>query len=163
MGGHRVPITHHTSIDEILDEFLNRANSAVYATLATIDKDGWPRTRVIHAVWEGATCWITGFPTSPKRRDLARSPMVSLAYDKEPFTPANAECLAEWVTDLDEKQRVWDYLKSIPAPIGFDPGPIYGAPDDARFGLIRLTPVRIQLYDAPAKYRRWEDRTEFTG
>lgn len=154
-----MPVTHHTSIDEILDEFLNRANRMVYGLLATVDPAGWPRTRVVHPVWEGSTCWVTGFPSAPKRRDLAANPRVSLAYDKEPFTPAYAECFAEWVTDLPTQQHAWDYIKSIEPPLGFDPAMIYGAIDSPRFGLLKLTPVRLQLYDAPARFRRWEDTT----
>jgi hypothetical protein len=158
-----MPLIQHASIDEILSDFLERANRMVYGVLATVDPHGWPRTRVVHPVWEGSTGWVTGFPGSPKRRDLAHCPRVSLAYDAEPFTPANAECLAAWEDDLTEKQRVWEFLKGIPAPLGFDPGLIYGTPDDPRFGLLKLTPVRLQLYDAPARFRRWEDPTVFGG
>ena len=122
-----------------------------------MDAAGWPRTRVVHPVWEGDICWVTGFPTAPKRKDLAANPRVSLAYDKESFTSAYAECCAEWVTDRATQQHAWDYIKSVEPPLRFDPATIYQIIESPRFGLLKLTPVRKQIYDAPARFRRWED------
>jgi uncharacterized pyridoxamine 5'-phosphate oxidase family protein len=152
----RPRVTRVASFSDIRDEFLERANRIVYCNLATIDAQGRPRSRVVHVVWEDATGWITTDPTYPKSRHIAANPYVSLGYVADIAAPAYAECRAEWVGDLDEKQRVWELIKATPPPLGFDPAPIYQTPDSARFGLLRLTPWRIQVSDAPAYHRIWE-------
>jgi general stress protein 26 len=152
----RPRVTQIDSFSDIRDEFLERVNRHVYCNLATIDPQGRPRSRVIHVVWEGATGWITTNPTYPKARHLAANPYVSLGYVADIAAPAYAECRAEWVSEFDEKKRTWEMIKALPAPLGFDPAPINGAPDDPRFGLIKLTPWRIQLCDPPAYHRIWQ-------
>ena len=152
----RARVTRVESFDEIRDEFLARANRHVFCNLATVDGQGRPRSRVVHVIWEDATGWITTNPTYPKSRHLAANPYVSLGYVADVAAPAYAECRAEWVSDLAEKQRVWEVIKATPPPLGFDPAPIYGAPDDDRFGLIRLTPWRIQISEPPAYHTIWQ-------
>ena len=60
--------------------------------------------------------------------------------------------------DADEEpidvkfDAIWDFIKGEPEPYGFDPAIIpqwKDGPDSARFGLLRLTPWRIELYKAP--------------
>jgi uncharacterized pyridoxamine 5'-phosphate oxidase family protein len=152
----RPRVTQVESFNEIRDEFLERANKHVYCNLATVDTQGRPRSRVVHVVWEDATGWITTDPTYPKSRHIAVNPYVSLGYVADIAAPAYAECRAEWVDDLDEKRRVWEFIAATPPPLGFDLTPIYGAPDAPRFGLLRLTPWRIQVSDAPAYHRIWQ-------
>ena len=58
-----------------------------------------------------------------------------------------AECKGEWVDDPDEKERVWNLVKSQPEPYGYDPDLFFkGGPRDPGFGALRLTPWRIELY-----------------
>jgi general stress protein 26 len=152
----RARVTKIESFGDIRDEFLERVNQHVYPNLATVDSQGRPRSRVVHVIWEEATGWITTNPTYPKARHLATNPYVSLGYVADIAAPVCAECRASWVDDLDEKRRVWEMIKALAPPLGFDPAPIYGAPDDPRFGLIELTPWRIQVSDAPAYHRIWQ-------
>lgn len=152
----RARVTFVESFADIRDEFLERANKHVYCNLATVDSNGRPRSRVVHVIWEEAVGWITTDPSYPKSRHLAANPYVSLGYVADIAAPACAECRAEWVDDLTEKRRVWEYMATLPPPLGFDPTPIYGSPDAPRFGLLKLTPWRIQVSDAPAHHRIWQ-------
>ena len=56
--------------------------------------------------------------------------------------------------DPETLQHVWDLLKHAPEPLGFDPGTIYSPigeeePNRPKFGVIKLTPYRITLYEFP--------------
>jgi general stress protein 26 len=152
----RARVTRIESVDDIRDEFLERVNRQVFANLATVDRQGRPRSRIVHVIWEDATGWITTNPTYPKAQHLAANPYVSLGYVADVAAPVYTECRAAWVDDLDEKRRVWEFIKATAPPLGFNPAPIYGAADDPRFGLIKLTPWRIQVCDAPAYHRIWQ-------
>src|SRR3954468_10199676 len=137
-----------------------RVNAMVWCSVATIDSQGHPRSRILHPLWEGSTAWITTDPRSLKSQHLARHPVVSLAYIRDVAKPAYAECRAEWVIDPETKRHVWDLCLNTPPPMGFDPAPIYGAPDEPevgrpQFGVLKLTPFRIQLVQWPAPPVIW--------
>lgn len=129
---------------EIEPEFIQRVNKIIWCNLATIDRQGRPRSRVIHPNWEGSTGWMPTRATSHKRKHLDATPYVSLAYI-DAARPVYIDCLAEWITDRDLKLHAWDFIAAIPAPVGYDPTPIYKSVDDPGFGLYRLTPWRIEL------------------
>ena len=146
--------------DEIAAEFLERANRMVWCSAATVDGQGRPRSRVLHPIWEGSTCWITTDRRSFKGRHLARNPYVSLAYVGDAFKPAYADCRAEWADDPAVRQHVWDLCLRTPPPLGFDPAPIYGAVDrpaasGIEFGVLKLVPYRIVLSQWPAPLSIW--------
>ena len=61
------------------------------------------------------------------------------------------DCKAEWVDDLDQKQRVWQLCLETPPPVGFDPAPIYERVDHPNFGVLKLTPWRIELASSPGE------------
>jgi general stress protein 26 len=138
------------SFSEIEAEFINRVHTMVWCSVATVDSKGRPRSRVLHPIWEGSTGWITTHRSSHKAQHLANNPYVSLAYITNIHRPVYADCTAEWVDDLDEKRRIWDLFKRTPEPLGFDPGLEYVSPEDADFGLLKLTPWRIDLVSFPA-------------
>jgi hypothetical protein len=75
----------------------------------------------------------------------------SLTYWDPQHDQVYVECSAEWVGSPDEKRCVWELFKVPPPPYGYDPGTIWPSPDDASFGLLRLTPWRIELWPAPAE------------
>jgi len=129
------------SFSEIEDEFIKRVNTVVWCNVATVGPDNRPRSRILHPYWEGTTGWITTRPTSFKVKHLAHNPYISLAYITDLAKPVYAECRAEWIDDLDEKQRIWDTLKNTDPPMGFDPGTIYKAVD----GGLRLPTSRRNL------------------
>ena len=65
---------------DIADEFLQRVNKMVWCNVATIERKGRPRLRILHPLWEGEVGWITTRRGSPKERHLEAHPFVSLAY-----------------------------------------------------------------------------------
>ena len=130
---------------EIEDEFMARVRRIVWCTVATVDRAGRPRTRILHPIWEGTTGWIMTGPQSHKAKHLARNPYVSLSYWDQQHDIIYAECRAEWCNDIAEKRRVWELYKAAPPPLGYDPGMIWPSPDHDSFGLLRLEPWRIEL------------------
>src|SRR5687768_12063254 len=110
-----------TNFSEIESEFIQRVHTMVWCSVATIDSQQRPRSRILHPIWEGATGWILTHPTSHKARHLARSSYVSLAYITDVMKPVYADCRAAWIDDLDQKKRVWELFKTAPEPLGYDP------------------------------------------
>jgi general stress protein 26 len=112
--------------------------------MATVDHKGRPSPG--HASGSGSTGWIISWPAS-QTRHLQRNPYVSLAYFcHDIYRPVYVDCTAEWVNDRAEQQRVWAYYQTVPPPMGFDPQPHYGTIDHPHFGLLKLTPWRIELF-----------------
>jgi hypothetical protein len=145
---------------EIEAELMARINTMVWCSAATIDRQGRPRSCILHPLWEGAIAWVTTDPGSLKGRHLAVHPYVSLGYVSDVAKPAFADCHAEWIDDLAIKQHVWELCLATPPPMGFDPAPIYGTPalpgaGQRQFGLLKLTPYRIQLVQWPAPPVIW--------
>lgn len=132
------------SFDEIQTEFMRRVAQAVYCNMATVDRKGRPRSRMLHPIWEGSIGWCISWKASLKTRHLERNPFVSLAYIQDRDRPVYVDCRAEWADEESEKRRVWELHKSIPPPLGFDPQQGYG-PLLATSGLLKFTPWRIEL------------------
>lgn len=126
-------------------EFLARVHRVVWCNLATVDRQGRPRSRLMHTIWEGSTGWTATRRGSFKDRHLAANPYVSLAYIGDTTRPVYADCRAEWADDPAAKQHVWDLFAAAPAPLGYDPTPVFIAPDHPNFGVVRLTPWRIAV------------------
>ncbi len=148
------------SFDEIETEFIERVFKIVWCNVATVDTKGRPRSRILHPIWEGKVGWIGTRPTSAKAKHLQQNPYVSLAYVGDIALPVYADCKTEWVDDLAERQRIWDLYKSAPAPMGYDPLPIFGSLEG--FGLLKLTPWRIEVASLPAKTQVWHQPEEQT-
>jgi hypothetical protein len=109
-----------------------------------------PRSRILHPIWEGATGWIGTHRHSHKSQHLARNPYMSLAYISNVMNPVYVDCTAEWVDDPAQKQRIWDLFLNTPEPLGYDPAISFGSVDRDDFGLLKLTPWRIDLVTFPA-------------
>jgi general stress protein 26 len=140
---------------EIDQEFIKRVHNIVWCNAATIDGQGRPRSRVLHPIWEGATGWVMTGRHTVKTRHLAANPYLSLSYIDvaDPFKPVYVDCMAEWEDDIEEKQRVRDLFASTPPPLGYDLGLSAG---DPRYGLLKLTPWRIELGDWFGEPKIWE-------
>jgi len=136
-----------STFTEIQQEFMARIQNAVYCNVATIDRKGRPRSRIMHPIWDGFIGWVISWPKSHKTKHLQNNPYVSLAYIQDSRKPVYVDATAEWINDVDEKLRIWELHKSTPAPLGFDPEPHYGSIDHEYFGLLRFTPWRITLGD----------------
>lgn len=139
-----------TDFAHIEAEFIERVHRMVWCSAATIDSQGRPRSRILHPIWEGNTGWIGTHRNSHKAKHLAHNPHMSLAYIMNAFKPVYVECVAEWDDSLAQKQRVWDLFKYGPPPVGYDPGPTFGSPDDENFGVLKLTPWRIDIVTFPS-------------
>lgn len=133
------------SFADMRDEFMRRVARIVWCTVATVDRKGRPRTRILHPIWEGSTGWIATGRRSLKARHLEKNPYISLTYWDPQHELISAECRAEWEDRADEKRRVWDLFKSTPPPLGYDPAIIWKGPEDPSFGLLKLSPWRIEL------------------
>lgn len=139
----------------IQSEFLQRVSQAIYCTMATIDRRNRPRSRIMHPVWDGPTGWVISWPASHKTKHLARNPWVSLAYIADKEKPVYIDGAAEWVEARKEKKRIWQLHKETPPPLGFDPEPHYGSIDHPYFGLLRITPWRIELATLRGESKIW--------
>lgn len=140
-------VNHFSDIET---EFIQRVHTIVFASVATVDEKQRPRSRILHPYWEGSTGWIATHRNSFKSRHLAHNPHVSLAYVANPMQPVYIDARAEWVDDLNVKAHVWDLFKSAPAPLGYDPAQDFISIDHDNFGLLKLTPWRIDLVTFPA-------------
>ncbi len=135
---------------EIEPEFMRRVAKTVWCTMATVDRQGRPRTRIIHPIWEpGGTGWIATGRHSLKEKHLAGNPWVSFTYWDPGHEQIYVEARAEWVDDAAEKQRIWDLYKNTPPPLGYDPAiipPWKDGPTSPEFGVLKLTPWRVELF-----------------
>jgi hypothetical protein len=132
------------------DAFVAIAHRIVWCTVATVDRRGRPRSRVLHPYWErtpdGLVGWITTRPTPLKRAHLARSPHVSCSYWDATHDAAVAECDAEWVVDPATRAHAWELFRAAPEPLGHDPYSIWPAgPEDPDAGVLRLRPWRVRV------------------
>ena len=134
-----------TSFADIQAEFDARIQKAVYCSMATVDRQGRPRSRILHPVWDGPIGWAISWPESHKAKHLETNPYASLAYIADRDRPVYVDALAEWVNDEGEKQRIWKLCQTTPPPVGFDPTPHYGSIHHRYYGLLRFTPWRFEL------------------
>jgi hypothetical protein len=145
-----------SSFSEIEKEFIERAHRMVWCSAATCDTRNRLRSRVLHPIWEGATGWVGTRRHSLKEKHLAYNPYLSLAYISEPANPVYADCTAEWEYSLAGKEHAWELFRSAAPPLGFDYGKIFESPTDPEFGLLKLRPWRIEIFDmAPDKRKVW--------
>lgn len=149
--------------EEIEGEFTNRVRSMIWCNVATIDRRGRPYSRILHPLWERSTGWILTHRDSHKAKHLERSPFVSLSYIRgDVQRPLYVDCVAAWVQDAAERERIWNLALAEPPPLGFDPAPDFGSPANPKFGVLRLMPWRIVLVTFPAEsyeagHRVWRD------
>lgn len=135
------------SFAEIEKEFHDRVARIVWCSMATVDRQGRPRQRLIHPIWEGSTGWIATGRHSHKEKHLARVPYTSLSYWDQQHQQIYVDAKTEWVDDPAVKQRVWDLYKNTPPPLGYDPQMIWqGGVEDPGLGVLKLTPSRIELF-----------------
>jgi general stress protein 26 len=135
------------SFADIADEFQRRWQRTVWATMATVGTDGRLRSRLVHPLWEGSVGWITTGADALKAQHLRRNPYTSLTYWDQTNEQVHAECRAEFEDRVDEKRRVWEFFKSTPLPLGYDPALFFKeGPEGRSVGIVRLVPWRIELW-----------------
>lgn len=144
---------------DIAPAFVEMAHRIVWCVAATSGARGEPRTRVLHPIWEwnGAvlTGWIATGPASPKARDLAANPRLSLTYWAADHDTCTADCDAVWDDTPEQRRAGWERFRDAPAPVGYDPAIIPGwtSPDAEAFGVLRLLPRRLRLMDGSTMLR----------
>jgi hypothetical protein len=141
-----------TSLDRIAPTVVEMAHSIVWASAATADADGRPRSRVLHPIWDwdGTDLfgWIATVPSPIKKADLSAHPYMSLNYWAPSHDTASAECLVEWYLDDETRQAVWDRFADGPEPVGYDPRIIpqwSDGPTSEQFAVLRLSPYRLRV------------------
>jgi hypothetical protein len=138
----------------VADAFIAIAHRVVWCTLATVDRRGRPRSRLVHPIWErlddgGLVGWLTSRPTPLRRAHLATTPFVSCSYWDPAHDVAVAECGAAWVTDPAERAHAWGAFRAAVPPLGHDPAAIWPRGlEDPDAGVIRLDPWRLRAADA---------------
>jgi hypothetical protein len=143
-------------MSDALHAFMATAQRVVYCSLATVDTQGRPRSRLVHAVWErasndGLVGWVGSRPTPFRRSHIERTPFVSCFYWDPAHDVAVAECAVTWVEDDEGRREAWERLSAAPAPMGYDPSPIWpDGPTGAGFVALRLDPWRVQAKNAAA-------------
>lgn len=145
-------MTAHLDLARVAPAFVEMAHRIVWAEVATVDRRGRPRSRVLHPIWEwdgrDLVGWVATAPTPTKRAHLEASPYVSVGY----WTPSQdtcvAECGARWCLDLETRRRVWSLFRDAPAPVGYDPAIIPGwdGPESEAFAALRLAPWRLRVF-----------------
>jgi len=126
-------------------EFQRLIAKIVWCTFTTIDRQGRPRSRMLHPIWDGSTGWVATGRHSFKTKHLAEHSYVSLSYWDPGHEQVFAECHAQWDDSLESKQRIWSLYKQTPAPLGYDLTVFWSDFTDENYGLIKLTPWRIEL------------------
>ena len=132
----------------VVGDFVRIAHRIVWCTLATVDRRGRPRSRVVHPYWErdegGVTGWMFTRSTSPKIAHLTHRSYVSCSYWDPAHEVAVAECDSEIADDEATRRKVWHLFATAEEPLGFDPR-ILGSQDhhDKEITVIRMTPWRL--------------------
>lgn len=126
-------------------EFHERVTKIVWCTFTTIDRKNRPRSRIMHPIWEGHQGWVATGRHTLKAKHIAHNPYVSLSYWDPDHKQVYADCRAAWVDDKETKARVWELFKSTPEPVGYDLARFWENPNDEGYGVLSLTPWRIEL------------------
>ena len=135
------------SFEDIASEFKRRTDRVVWCTMATAGAKGRIRSRIVHPLWDGTTGWLLTDRQSPKARDVDQNPYTSFTYIDSEQEQVHVECRTSWEERLDEKRRRWDWFKSLPPPLGYDPGLFFKeGVEGASFGCLKLEPWRVELW-----------------
>jgi hypothetical protein len=141
------------TLAEVAPAFVEMAHSIVWASAATVDAQGRPRSRILHPLWlwDGSrlTGWIASGPSPSKVAHLKASPYISLNY----WTPAQDTCVADcrvtWAFDDETRTTVWDLFLNAPPPVGYDPANVEvwaGGPTSANFAALHLEPWGLRVF-----------------
>jgi general stress protein 26 len=132
---------------DIAAEFKRRTDRTVWCTMATADGERRIRSRIVHPLWDGTTGWLLTGRHSAKGKDVDGNAWTSLTYIDGAQEQVHVDCRTTWEDRLSEKRRLWDWFKSTPPPLGYDPGLFFTkGVEDASFGCLRLVPWRIELW-----------------
>ncbi len=107
-----------TPLEQIAPAFIDMAHSIVWASVATVDENSRPRTRILHPIWEwdGTDLfgWIATVPSPVKKAHLAVHPEMAVSYWTTTHDTCSAECLVEWYHDDETRAAVWNSSRPVP-------------------------------------------------
>ncbi len=132
--------------------FVKMAHEIVWCSVASVDVEDRPRSRILHPIWEWQdgelVGWIGTGPTPLKRQHLQAHPYLSLNYWQPNQDTCVAECRATWAFDIPTRIRIWELFKNAPAPVGYDPAivPAWTSPEADSFAVIKLEPWRLRVF-----------------
>ncbi len=138
--------------NEVAPAFVEMAHRIVWASAATVDTKGRPRSRILHSIWqwdgENLVGWIGTGPTPLKRAHLEANPYISLNYWSPSQDTCVAECRATWAFDDETRTKVWNLFLNTPMPLGYDPKiiPQWTSPTCEAFAVLRLEPWRLRVF-----------------
>lgn len=126
--------------NEIMKEARDISRATEWAYLAT-SRRGQPTIRPIRVAWDSNAVWVACNADSPKMRHIAKDERVELFFHlTEALRHLTVTGTAEAVTDPADKKRVWGVFD-------FDLRGYYPAgPSDSNFGLMKITPSRIECW-----------------
>lgn len=141
-----------TPLEQIAPAFIGMAHSIVWASAATVDVDGRPRSRILHPIWEwdgtDLIGWIATVPSPVKKAHLDAHPEMSLSYWAATHDTCSADCRVSWYYDDVTRKAVWDKFTNGPEPVGYDPFviPMWSdGPTSEAFAVLRLSPYRLRV------------------
>jgi hypothetical protein len=144
-----------TPLNLIAPAFRDMAHAIVWASVATVNRDGRPRSRILHPFWEwdgvDLIGWIATVPTPVKRAHIAANPEAAVSYWSPSQDTCSAECSVQWYTDDETRRAVWDKFANGPEPVGYDPFiiPLWAdGPTSEQFAVLRLAPYRLRVMPA---------------
>lgn len=134
--------------EELADDFHRITGRVVWCTVATVDRKGRTRARILHPVWDGQTGWIATGRNTLKAKHIAGNPYVSCSYWDQEHEQVYADCKASWDDRPETKRWLWELLKNTPPPVGYDPALFWPAgPDSEGFGALKLEPWRVEVWN----------------
>ena len=138
-------------LTEVAPAFVAMAHRIVWCSAATVDRNGRPRSRILHPIWQwdgqNLIGWIATSPTPIKRTSLAHSPYISLNYWTPNHDTCAAECKATWILDDETRAMVWNTFLHGPEPVGYNPAtiPVWTSPTAPTFAALRVEPWRLRV------------------
>jgi len=138
------------AFSEVAEKFREITERIVWCTFTTVDRQGRPRSRILHPIWEGPVGWIATGRQTHKAKHLAGNPYVSLTYWDPQHEQTIVECRAEWQDDPATRGRIWELFRTTPEPVGYDPKLFWPSVDDPGFGVLKLTPWRLEVWSLQA-------------
>lgn len=139
-------------LNETAPAFIEMAHRIVWATAATVDSQGRPRSRILHPIWQWdgneITGWIATSPTPLKQAHLNEHPYMSINYWHTSHDTCVAECRAKLLQDDAIRKKIWDLFANGPEPVGYDPSivPAWTSPTADAFAVIQLIPWRLRVF-----------------
>ena len=140
------------TLHETAPAFVEMAHHIVWCSAATVGKQGRPRSRILHPIWEWDRTrlagWIGTSPTPTKRTHLNHSPFMSLSYWTTTHDTCVADCRATLAFDDETRIMVWNLFLNGPKPVGYDPAivPSWKSPTSDTFVAVRLEPWRLRVF-----------------